>query len=246
MKKILFFILFLLFFFQIARSAEIEVNIPRNIEGNVSSFSYSYSLNILNFQIEFYNKGSIAYKTRIRLDIFNGSQWFFTGWSGEKSLMPGDRKNFEIYWYTNSTGNFTTKVRAYLANEIFEQKFSIEKKTSFLPKSVFEVKNFRTYDDYIIFDVRTEENVKDVVVIPADFPLGWMFEQKKVDSINNNAEKTIVLHYQPTVWVPENLKLEIASDEGKYYTEKTFELRKEMGILRLFHYIIDSIKMILT
>lgn len=244
MKRILLFVLFTLFFFQIASSTVIKVEVPKDLKGNISSFSYNYTLNILKFQIEYYNTGSVAYKVRNRIDILNDSKEVFTGWSEEKSLMPGDRKNFEIYSYINSTGNFTVKARSYFANEILEQKFSIEKSTSILSENVFEIKNFRTYDDFVIFDVKAKENVRNVVIIPSDFPVGWIFEQKKIDSIDKNNEKTVILHYYPTIWTQENLTLAIASDEGRYYTEKIFELKKEAGIQWLIYYIIDNLKII--
>jgi len=245
MKIILFLILFILFFSQSVIAAKIEVKVPKDVEGKISSFTYNSSLNLLKFQIEFYNIGSIAYKTRIRIDIFNDSQWLFTGWSVEKSLMPGERKNFEIYWYTNLTNNFTANVRSYFANEISEQKYNVEKNASILPQSVFEIKNFRAYDDYIIFDIVAKENSRDVIVIPSDFPFGWIFEQKKIDFINKDVRKTVVLQYQPTVWLPENLKLAIVSDEGRYYTGGNFELRKETGILWFVFYVIDKLRIIL-
>ncbi|MEM7825064.1 MAG: hypothetical protein QXO27_03785 [Candidatus Aenigmatarchaeota archaeon] len=242
MRRVLFFIFFIIFFSQIVNSAIVEVDIPKYLKGNISSFSYNYSLNILKFQVEFYNTGSIAYKTRVRIDILNYSQRVFTGWSEEKTLMPGDRKNFEVYWYTNSTGNFTASVRSYFANEIFEQKFNIEKSNSILPEDIFEIKNFRTYDNFVIFDIKTIKDVKNVIVIPSNFPIGWVFEQKKINSIDKNSKKIITIRYYPTVRTRENLTLTIASDEGKYYTEKSFELRKKTGILWLVYYIIDNFK----
>jgi hypothetical protein len=179
--------------FSIANSILIEVEIPKSLEGNFTSFSYDSSKDILKFWFEFYNSGSTAYRTRIRLDVFNDSKIVFTGWSDEKVLMPGDRKNFEIYWYTNSTGNFSARVRAYFGNEIFERRISLEKKNSFSPEDVFEIKNFRTYDDFIVFDIKAKRNAKDVVILPSDFPLGWIFEQKKIDFLKEGEERTVAI-----------------------------------------------------
>jgi hypothetical protein len=157
--------------------------------------------------------------------------------------MPGDRKNFEIYWYTNSTGNFSARVRAYFGNEILERKFSLEKKNSFSPEDVFEIKNLRTYDDFIVFDIKAKRNAKDVVILPSDFPLGWVFEQKKIDFLKEGEEKTVAIDYHPTVWSEGKLNLIVASDEGRYKTEERFEMKKEVGILWLIYYLTDMLKL---
>jgi hypothetical protein len=242
-KSIILLIFLIFFFSQLAKSAEIEVSVPSNLQGNISSISFNPSPDLVRFQIEFYNVGSVAYKARIRLDT-NDSQNVFTGWSDEKSLMPGDRNSYDIYWYTNSTGNFSAKAKVYFANEIFEQKFNVEKKTSSFSENVFEITNFRTYDNFIVFDLKSNQDAKNVVVIPTNMPIGWIFEQKKIDSLNRGATKNIVIQYYPSVWTLKNVTLMIASDEGRYYSEKTFELSKETGILWFFHYFIDRLKML--
>jgi len=242
-KKITFSIFLVLSLFSVANSTIIEVEVPQSLFGNFTSFSYDSSKDILKFWFEFYNSGSTAYRTRIRLDVLNDSKIVFTGWSDEKVLMPGDRKNFEIYWYTNSTGNFSARARAYFGNEILERKFSLEKKNSFSPEDVFEIKNFRTYDDFIVFDIKAKRNAKDVVILPSDFPLGWVFEQKKIDFLKEGEEKTVAIDYHPTVWSEGKLNLIIASNEGRYKTEERFEMRKEMGIFWLIYYLTDMLKL---
>jgi hypothetical protein len=224
----------------------IDVKVSKDLKENISSFSYNYSLNILKFQFELYNTGSIPYKSRIRIDILNDSQEIFTGWSDEKSFMPGDKENFKIYWYTNSTGNFTARTRVYFANEILDQEYNFKKNTSSSSQNIFEVKNFRTYDNFIIFDVRAKKDAINIIVIPSGFTPGWVFEQKEIDSIKKNTEKSVILKYNPTVWTSGNLTLLITSDEGRYYTEKTLELKKETGIKWLIYYIIDNLKLFLN
>jgi hypothetical protein len=241
-KSIIFLIFLILFFSQLAKSAEIKVSVPADLQGNISSISFNSSPDLVRFQIEFYNVGSVAYKARIRLDI-NDSQNVFTGWSDEKSLMPGDRNSYDIYWYANSTGNFSAKAKVYYANEIFEQKFNIGKKASSSSENVFEIMNFRTYDNFIVFDLKSNQDAKNVVAIPTNIPIGWIFEQKEIGSLNKGVTKNVVIQYYPSVWTLKNMTLTIASDEGRYYSEKTFELNKETGILWLFHYLIDRLKM---
>ncbi|MEM5773290.1 MAG: hypothetical protein QXL86_03685 [Candidatus Aenigmatarchaeota archaeon] len=235
----------MIFFFSFAKATIIEVEIPKSLEGNLSSFSYDSSKDIMKFQFEFYNTGSTAYKTRIRLDLINNSKIVFTGWSNEKILMPGDRKNFEVYLYSNLTGNLTLRSRMYFGSEIQENFFTIEKKNSLESEDVFEIKNFRTYDDFVVFDIKANKAAKDVVILPHNFPLGWIFEQKEIALLNENEEKTVAIKYFPTVWTEGKVNLIVASDGGKHKTERTFEMKKEIGILWLIYYLTDQFKLFL-
>ncbi|MEM3393686.1 MAG: hypothetical protein QXY79_01400 [Candidatus Methanomethylicia archaeon] len=243
-SKIIIFLVFLfLFLFSISRATLIEVDVSKNLEGNTVYFSCDPSKDLMRFYLEFYNTGSVAYRARVRLDIINNSKSIFTTWSNEKILMPGDRKDFEVYLYGNSTGNLTLRSRVYFGNEIEERNFTIEKEYSFLPEDVFEIKNFRTYDDFIVFDIKAKKSAKDVVIIPYDFPMSWIFEQKKVRFLNENEEKTVALNYYPDFWNGEKMTLIIASDGGKYKTEKSFEMKKEVGIIWLIYYLTDKLKL---
>lgn len=243
--KILFSAFLIIFIFSLTQATIVEVEVPKSLEGSLVSFSYDSSKDVMKFRLEFYNTGSTAYKARIRLDMLNNSKITFTAWSDEKVLMPGERKNFEIYSYSNSTGNFTLRSRVYFGNEIQEKFFMIEKNNSFLPEDIFEIKNFRTYDDFFVFDIKANKTAKDVVILPHNFPLGWIFEQKKIALLDESEEKTVAIKYHPTVWTEEKVILIVASDGGKYKTEKTFEMKKEIGILWLTHYLTDQIKLFL-
>jgi len=246
MKKIFFFIVCFLILIGFAYSSVIDVGVVEEIKGNVSSITYDNYSNIVKFSIEFYNTGSVPYKARIKNEIYNDSKLIFNGWSIEKNFTPGERNSFDIYWYTNYSGRYSSKLKAYFGNEIREYKefdFLINK--SILPEDVFEIKNLRTYDDYIIFDVESKEDVKNAIAIPNKYVSGWVFEQKKIGNITKDGLKLVVLPYHPTLWMPNNITLAIVSDNGKYFTEKTVEMKKNEGLAWLFYYIVDSMRMTL-
>jgi hypothetical protein len=243
---IIFFIVSSLMVVTCVHSSSIEVDVSKNLKGNISSFSYDYRLNVMKFDVEFYNTGTVGYESRIRIDVFNGTNDIFTGWGKESILMPGDRKDSEIYWYTNSTGNFTARIRTYYANEIAEKVFPIEKNVSSESSSIFEIKNFRMYDDFAVFDVSAKDDAKNIIVMPSNFPAGWIFEQGKIDFIKKDSKKTITIQYRPDVWSEKNMGLEITSDDGIYYTKDAVKLEEEHGIIRIFHSIIDKMKLALS
>jgi len=239
--KLLFIVLVLML--SGASAVLIEVEVPKTLTANLTSFSIESSKNLIAFKLEFYNSGSVSYTSRTRIDIFNDSQLIFTGWSEEKKFAPGDRKNFELYWFTNSSGNFSGRVRLYFANEILERAFNLEKNYSYPTQDVFTIGGFRTYDNFVVFDLRAERDVRNVVIIPENIPIGWIFQQKKIEGMKKGEVKTVVVNYKPAAWSEENLTLSIASEDGEAFTQEEVRLRKETGFLGVFYYMIDLLKL---
>ena len=241
-RIVLLFILVTLVLTKIAVSSLIEVNIFEEIKGDVLRESKNISFGAVKFSIEFLNTGSIAYSARARIYIYKEGRLIFNGWSQEKSLMPGDIKNFDIYWLTNSSGKYESKLRMYFGNEINESEkdeFQVETLKS---EDVFEITSFRTYDDHVVFDIRSKNDAKNVIIIPSKYSLGWIFEQKTLDYLKKDSIKTVSINYHPTVWESKSLKLAIASNNGNYYSEKTVEMKKEEGILGIIYSILDGLK----
>ncbi len=244
MRKI-FLILCFLILVGIAQSALIEVGVVEQLKGNISSINYDNSSNLVKFSIEFYNTGSVPYKARIKTEIFNNSNLVFNGWTQEKEFMTGDKKTLDIYWYGNYTGEYSVKLRTYFGNEIKDyRKFKISVNKIAESESIFEIKNFRTYDNYVIFDVKSNETVKNVIIIPDNYVSGWIFEQKRLDNITKDRTKTIVLPYKPSLWIPTNVTLKVISNNGKYYTERTIEMKKNEGLIGLFYNVIDFFRLV--
>ena len=137
----------------IAYSAFLEVGINEVLDGNISSLSYDTSSNLVKFSIEFYNTGSVPYKARIKIDTYNSTDMLFTGWGKEMELMAGNKEVSDIYWYADK-GEYSVKIKAYFGNEIKEyKKFDIKVSETAEPEDNFEIRDLRTYDDHIIFDI---------------------------------------------------------------------------------------------
>lgn len=246
----------------------VEVNVIEILRGKISAISYNSTVDkVFKATIEFYNTGSAGYKTRIRMDVFNESLneslesnllesgLVYRGWSKEISMVPGVRKNFHIYWYPyNVSGNFTAKLRAYYGGEISEfREIQLEVKDVPTPADVFEIKRFRAYDDYVKFDLKIKgsstdsiaepvtEPITNVIILPSDYPMGWIFEQTKIDRMGRNDVKLVVLPYEPSLWEPTNITINVVTEDGKYFTSRSFALEKEAGALKYIHYITDSI-----
>ena len=242
-RLVLIIIVCLLVLIKNVYSSLIEVGISEAVKGNISSITYDNNSNVVKFSTEFYNTGSIGYKNRIKLEIFDGEKLIFNGWSQEKDMMPGEKKVFDIYWYNNTTGNYYAGLKAYFGNEILEfNKFEFSISRPMGPEDSFEIRNFRTYDNYIIFDLYSKKESNNVTIIPDKYISGWIFEQKEIGNIPKDSSKLVVINYYPSLWTPSKFNLIIASDKGKYYTEGTVEMKKNEGLMGAFFYVIDKMR----
>jgi hypothetical protein len=225
---------------------ELKENDIEDIKSKIILENNTVSFNIINFSTEFYNIGSIPYNSRARIYIYNNeNKLIFSGWSQEKTLMPGDKKTFDIYWYTNYSGDYKSKLRFYFGNEIIEsEKKEFQINETLISEDIFEIYNFRTYDTYVIFDIKSKKDAKNIIIIPYKYVPGWIFEQEIIDSIKKDYIKTVKINYYPTVWKLSTLKLSIAAENGNYYSEKDLEMKKEEGIAKVIYNILDSLKLL--
>ena len=211
------------------------------LEGSLTDINYKEEIKNEVFKVifKFVNGGSVAYKVRGRLDVFNQiGELVFTGWSKEVDFCPGTDKTFELYWYpVNMTGNFTGRIRVYYGNEILENssiKFKIKGVKK--PEKALEIFNVKVYDDVIEVDVRSKKNLTDLLVIPSEYPLGWIFEQGRIESIKKDETKRISINYEPALWTSDrNTSLYLVTEDGKYFGHETFILEKENGLKKILY-----------
>lgn len=194
-----------------AYAAMIVVNVNEELGGNTSSFGHETET-YTRFSIESYNTGSVGYEPRVRLDLYKDGDKF-TAWSGRGESMPGDRENFRLYFFDNDGGEYDARVRVYGANEIFEQWFKVDK-PAVQTSSNFRIENARTYNEFVMFDLVSDRAASDVVVMPSDYPTGWVFEQKELGGMKPGQKKTVKIAYEPSIWREANVTITVASKDG--------------------------------
>jgi hypothetical protein len=233
------------------KAQTVDVNIKELTRVNATNINYNSSITDgkpLKLDIELFNSGSTGYKARIKFDIFDkDSNSIFTGWSDEKDFFPGYRKFYDLYWHpSNVKGKFKASIAVYFANEINKIKqinFEI-KPSSKPPESIFEILDFRTYEDEVIFLVRTNKTVENVIFMPSNYPSGWVFEQNKIDKMENDNIKIIDLKYGPTLWKESDVTINIFTEDGKYYTSKSFSLKRETSFWKEFYGIVNTFRVL--
>ena len=249
---------------QRAQAFVVKVGVEETLQAEVTSFYFNSTADLAVVKLEIRNRGSIAYSARTRIDLYSASNVseveeadeMFTAWSEEKQMMPGDRKNFELYWYNNRTTDIRdiiVRVRVYFANEISETFYEVEAEDMVITirpagvdRDTFAVKEFRVYDDFIIFDLVAKEDVGNVVVIPSSFTKGWIFEQASVRDMRTGTPRTAVIPYQTGVFAEDAMTLSFVSDDSRFHSEKTFTLKKNEGLTRLLFGLVDRLKLRLS
>lgn len=237
-KLLLFLVLFFIFLVPLSYGLVLNVNIKSQIGGVIDYLNYSKKINSTpqEILINWANIESIGCDVRFRVDIYqntsNGSKLVYTGWSEKKGIEPGDHGLFKIYWFPkNLSGNFTGKIRLYSCAEIF----NVEKNISFeviKPKQTFnETKDFdvnvETTKKWVDIKIKANKDIKDLIIIPKEYPIGWIFESEKIDEIKEGEEKTIRLNYEASIWKPVGITLELVTMDGKDYKTLQFILAEK-------------------
>jgi hypothetical protein len=248
MKFLIILIVSFFLILSISNSQLVGVNIKELIRVEATKIDYNSTINDgkpFKVNIELFNSGSTGYEARTKLDIFDKDNLIFSGWSYEKDFFPGNRKFYELYWYpANVSGKFKASIAIYFANEINKSKqinFEV-KTTKKSPENIFEILNFRTYDDEVVFLLRANKTVENIIFVPSNYPSGWIFEQNKINKLGNGEIKIINLKYEPTLWKESDVTISIFTEDGKYYTSKSFTLKRETSFCRYIQGIINDFR----
>jgi len=245
---IIFFVIFLLYS---VVAQVINVGISEMIKTDLVWLNYNKTLNNglpLNISFEVYNSGSVGSNTRVRLDVLKENKTVFTGWSEEKPLQPGSRSYFEIYWYPfNMRGKFTIKLRNYIANEIKDLgSFQINVKDFTKAEKNIEILSPKIYKNEISLLLKSDENLENVLIIPTDYPTGWIIEQGKINKIRKNVIYDVEIKYDPSLWKKDSVTFIAVTEDGKYYGSKTFELKRACMLEEFVHNTIKFLEKVVS
>ena len=244
MKILVPLVLFTLFLIPMTISADLDVSVPEIINGKMNTINFNKtSLNgVFNTKLELNNIGSVFYKARLRATIFSDGRRLYDIWTDEKSLNPGDKKVFNIYSFINNTGSFDSDLKAYYGGKILDygnKSFEITGTNN--PKDMFEIKRFRASGEYIRFEVKSNEDAKDLVIFFSDFPQSWIVEENNIEKLNKDRKIPVKIKYIPTEKTEEGITLHIFTTDGDYYTSEKFTLKEDVGFKRIFNDAYDFI-----
>jgi hypothetical protein len=236
MRKALILLL-ILTLVPISECQNVDVKILGDFKHQVVTYSYTQSDGFLIFDSEFFNPGSVGYNVKARFDIFNGTKMIYSAWSPERLMEAGSRERFVLYWFPgNLKGNFSVQGRFYYNNEL--EVLGKEQLQDFEPSNPvieIDVGKVKVFDDGIFFDITPNETLEGAVIIPMNFPSGWVVDQATVGRLESGKKHEIDLPYESGSLVEATPEVLVISKDGKFYGFRQFNLEKEKGFSKFLH-----------
>jgi regulator of replication initiation timing len=118
----------------------------------------------------------------------------------------------------NMTENVT------LEREVEKRKKRIQTKEKEVP---FEITEVETTENYVEFKIKSKENISNLIIIPTEYPIGWIFESGKIEKIEEGGEKALKVGYSPSIWKEKKISFDLVTLDGKYHTIAYVTLKKE-------------------
>ncbi len=244
MKSFFFIIFVIMFLPTIIKAQEIDVNVIEIIKINILGLKYNSLIENgepLKASFELFNSGSVGYKARVRLNIYKQNKLMQTLWSSEEDFAPGVNHHFDMYYHVNLVGSFKVELKVYVADEIRELKsFNFQVKKINPSNNTFNIKDIKTYEEEIEFNLISKNNLENILIIPTNCPLGWICEQKKIEKIKQNEPVEIKLFYKPGLWKENQITINILTEDGKFIKAENFNLKRESTFNQFIH---DFIKL---
>ena len=234
-------LLFILILVPAACSTSIEVNVIELLDTNVKYIDCCMlNSNVMSASYDVFNTGSVAYAARIRLDIMDGAKKVTSIWSSESLLNPGERDTINMYWYEPEDKTITASARLYRAYDIVDignitWVFN-DASTSY---DAIDIEKIRVYDDKIKIKITAKNDTEKIIIYPVKYTAGWLFEQNVIEDVIAGKSRTIYMNYDAGVFREAEITLVAVSEDGKYYGENTFLLKKETGIRKWIGMFMD-------
>jgi hypothetical protein len=214
-----------------------EISIEESLQGHAALFDLNNGP-VQEFVLRLENTGSVNCLARPRLDIYTSGEGdltdlAYTAWGSEEALMAGASREWRLY-SALPQGSYSAVLRTHYCNEIF--------KLGTLNFSALGLDP----DKSLTIDVLTVgENAMDlsvsgldgkVVVIPEDYPSGWIFEAA---ALEEEGHGQAWLGFEPVRVDGTSVMLRAISLDGLSYGERrvSLSLRKEQASSDLIYAI---------
>jgi hypothetical protein len=230
----------------ISYSPHIELEIQPKLLTELYDLNYNYSLenDVFNLGFKFSNVGSIPFTAKARIDIFEGSNHVFTGWTEEVPFQVGNAKRFNLYWFPyNITDDFKALLRVYYAHEIMDDgSIYFRVNNTVIPEEAIKIPDLKVYENEFVLTLKSNRDLENIILIPLNYPESWFVPQKKIDQLKEDKKYNLKIDFDPSLWKPgHKITFQAITEDGKYFGESIFELRKEGAVKTLIYYSLESI-----
>lgn len=228
MKRIVPALLCLLLIPALVPAFRIEVNVKGTVGGYIEYFEMKETTDSLQkFGLQWYNSQSANCKSRMEFRIYE-DEYVESVWSSSKEMLPGVSDYFEAYWLPAKEGNYSVKIAIHHCQEIVESEpidFFVESLPNSEDVITMEAKNLP--DRKIEVILKSKRDVEDVVIVPSDYPIGWIFAGVKIGEIKEDVDAVAIVNYEPSVFRDESVTLQAVTLDGKYSSESVNFMVKE-------------------
>lgn len=234
-------------FANLASGLYIDINVSARIKGSYYLVNRT-SGPVQEFYVAWENRGSVGCSALPRIIFYNASNEtgsVYTAWAERRDMWPGDEADW-FFYSTLPPGNYTSKVRIRYCREDFNYgPYGLEVPDYGEPENdILEIVGNKTFENYVELTLRSNQTLRDITVVPIEYPTAWAFGSDKVDVIEKGEEKTARLFYEPTIWKESKVKIRVMTMDGKHSTEASIVLvkEKERGLLENLLYFLSSVK----
>ncbi|NOQ55833.1 MAG: hypothetical protein GQ477_03420 [Nanohaloarchaea archaeon] len=203
---------------------------------------------VMTASYDVFNSGSIAYAARIRMDVFDEGEMVTSIWSREYRINPAQRETIDLYWYEQSDKILFANAKLYRAYDILDiGNVTWEFNEAEVSQSVNDLESLIgfdkicVYDNKIKFEITTDEDIEKMIIYPIQYTKGWIFEQTVVNDVISGKSKKVSIDYDTGAFFEDEITLIAVSSDGRYYGEKTFLLKKEVGLKKWFNMFMDAL-----
>jgi hypothetical protein len=218
-------ILVFLFLVPSALAINIELEIGRQIDGYMPWLNTTQD-SPQKYSIAWQNTGSVYCKSRPRLDVSNANGTVYTAWGSEATMMPGDTVTWNLHSYLGS-GRYEYNIIFYHCNDVYRYgSYQLAVANATPHEDVIEIIGSSADDTGVELVVRSAKDMDNIALIPADYPLGWIFESGETDIIKAGETRTVRLSYDPIKWEGQLITFVAASEDGSYVLRKPVILRR--------------------
>lgn len=224
------FIVFLILSASFVYAPPIYISVSGKIQAGVDYVNYSASVDgapqVILMNVE--NTGSAGCVVKVRADLYKDSVFLKTTWSEVEALEPGGTFLFHNCWMADVAGDIRANISVYQCYERFEwgqMSFNVVNSTVHESDNFF-VSETKNSQDEINLTIMSNKTLENVLIIPYEYPLGWIVEPQRIERIDAGEVKTVTIKYHSSTWHARTIVFDIVTEDGREYDQVSVQLKE--------------------
>ncbi len=222
-KAALFFLVLIL---PCAAGLRVSLDIEDVIDGHLEWFNTT-SISPQKYSVSWFNTGSYPCLTRPRIDFFADGIRVYTAWGNRRLMRPGDTFTWNMYSYL-APGRYDYNLTLYHCNEIYTfPPYNINVLNASPTEGGLEITNSFSDDDGVELHIRSDSDLRNVVILPESYPPNWEFGYAVIPEIGAGETRVATVAYTPIEWEGKSVTFIVATEDGSRMLRKPVILRRK-------------------